>query len=237
MRNNLSRTGVMAFMRAKFTLIELLVVVAIIAILAAMLLPALNKARQKAKDASCLNNLKTYATAMKMYNDTYNGYFPPSGADAGVVGGKPIWIQHLRVFTGRGTTAYDEQEKKLKRDLACPAENKEAWQYGSVIGRTYSMNKELHYTNKDLVVSRLKKDNQLKHPAGTPMIYDAWNWAVTPYCFNAYFDTANEGGRTIIRHGGYNFAFCDGHVAAYRYTAKAAYFTGDFYRETNLWAP
>src|SRR5882724_3016993 len=62
-----------------FTLVELLVVIAVLAVVVAMLLPALGKARQKARSSQCLNNLRQLTIAWKMYPDDNNGKLVPNG--------------------------------------------------------------------------------------------------------------------------------------------------------------
>ena len=104
--------------RRGFTLIELLVVIAIIAILAAMLFPALNAARESARKVSCINNLKQLSLANTMYAGEYGGYVfmsVPNWPNSGSAQYIRHWPEAAMLFAERNPRMYD-----------CPSHNQDA---------------------------------------------------------------------------------------------------------------
>ncbi|MDD3154908.1 MAG: type II secretion system protein [Victivallaceae bacterium] len=109
-------------MKKTFTLIELLVVIAIIAILAGMLLPALNQARAKAKAVSCVNNLKSCGVMFLIYADDNKGILPAAGGNTAAGYTWRRFLGELKYMTPvivPGST--DHLTKMAIRDASCPA--------------------------------------------------------------------------------------------------------------------
>ena len=197
----------------KFTLIELLVVIAIIAILASMLLPALQKARVISRTSSCSNNLRQIQWATSQYISDYQGFLPVNNHNAphGNYYPKKVlpYLSDSKIFTScRFQNAYESYDPK-QWDGAYGIDNVS---YGASL-YTYSVSfvrkiKDITRPSQKIGYGDSRTSRQVTETTG-----NSNNAAIISYT-GAYMPDFRHGGKA-------NFVFVDGHMRTLNYILSA----------------